>query len=781
MLLLWSAMAFAQEWSIQNTREIAASCDEVVSDSTGDFVAFLDASQGQVHLLSYIDWSVATISACVSTAGGLAFDSTGDLFVACDTEGVVVLSAAKEYLPESEVIAVDATSFLTMAADDESIYILADNPSGGNPRIHRVDIATKAETTTNFPTVLGNGSGVDMEFSGNFLVVSHGGSSLSKVDPITGSATRDQFGPTTGTLSDVLPEESATNAMIAAGTGGVMRFLYASNEKQFGAVGADLIDVTALASTTSELWVADAGSDSVKSFTYAVGSSTMGDEILEEVVLDSDAEVVEMAFLNEHLILGSSTGQMIIVGQGPWVEGSTPSPSAVAAGDSYTVSFVSSQAGSFTLRLGATNDTDGSVIGSGTISAGASQAITLMSDGSYVEGKNPIRILVASEDGTGHDTVYITVDNPPTTPTLTNANVGYGNQKITVDFSGITDEDVSHYIIYVSEEAFTSSDFTTGGPDFEQISEQERTVNASAGEDVRITLTGLSNDVLYYVAVRAYDAGGMESDLSNVIEITPRQTQSASGLAGETGGFCGMNSKSNALGLLLSIGFLGLRRRSVGLALVALFVPGIANATTQLNDSSLAEEKVKNIVQHTDVRYGTLSFASEAINNVFTVSNHQALYIDTGMSFRHMLDISAGAGFIQEMGWLLGTDGTPSDEHDMLTILPLNVSATARLDFWDQQMLVPFASAGLDYWIWRENWVENEEEVSVSGGKMGYHYAFGGQILLDRLDESAASKLELKYGIEDTYLSVEYRQQEFEDDGLSFNSSSTTFGIRFHY
>ena len=66
----------------------------------------------------------------------------------------------------------------------------------------------------------------------------------------------------------------------------------------------------------------------------------------------------------------------------------------------------------------------------------------------------------------------------------------------------------------------------------------------------------------------------------------------------------------------------------------------------------------------------------------------------------------------------------------MLTILPLNLSGTARLDFWEGQFLVPYASGGIDYWIWKENWVENDAEVSVTGAKLGYHYAFGGQLLL---------------------------------------------------
>jgi hypothetical protein len=64
---------------------------------------------------------------------------------------------------------------------------------------------------------------------------------------------------------------------------------------------------------------------------------------------------------------------------------------------------------------------------------------------------------------------------------------------------------------------------------------------------------------------------------------------------------------------------------------------------------------------------------------------------------------------------------------------------------------------------------------------MGYHYSFGGQVLLDRFDESSASLLEVTRGVQDTYLSVEYRVQEFDTEGLSFDSDSITVGIRFQY
>ena len=58
-----------------------------------------------------------------------------------------------------------------------------------------------------------------------------------------------------------------------------------------------------------------------------------------------------------------------------------------------------------------------------------------------------------------------------------------------------------------------------------------------------------------------------------------------------------------------------------------------------------------------------------------------------------------------------------------------------------------FATGGVDYWVWQEKWTNGTVEEQVSGGKMGYHYSFGGQILLDRFDEASASLLEVKRGV----------------------------------
>ena len=216
-----------------------------------------------------------------------------------------------------------------------------------------------------------------------------------------------------------------------------------------------------------------------------------------------------------------------------------------------------------------------------------------------------------------------------------------------------------------------------------------------------------------------------------------------------------------------------------------VFATSFAHAASQMDAvetlGTVEEPKKKAWSTFNDVRYGPITMQSEVLNAVFTGSNHQVLYAETGGALYNILGISVGAGLIRENGFLLGADGTASTQEDRLSVIPLQASGIFRLDVFNDQILVPFATGGIDYWVWQEKWTNGTVEEQVSGGKLGYHYSFGGQILLDRFDEASASLLEVKRGVEDTYLSIEYRVQEFEGEGLSFNSDSVTFGIRFQY
>ena len=201
--------------------------------------------------------------------------------------------------------------------------------------------------------------------------------------------------------------------------------------------------------------------------------------------------------------------------------------------------------------------------------------------------------------------------------------------------------------------------------------------------------------------------------------------------------------------------------------------------TADASDQFSTEEK-SIITNSVSLRLGPVSFDQTEIQQVFGTST-TGLHLEIGASLYDFVNLYAGTGFIQQMGVLVNTAGVQSTEHDMLTIYPMALGGTVQAKIVENQILIPYASGGIDFWLWRENWVENDTEQAVSGGKSGWHYAFGGHLLLDFMDEVAASKLFVRFGVKDTYFTGEYRVQQIGEDGIIFDGSSATFGLRFVY
>lgn len=58
---------------------------------------------------------------------------------------------------------------------------------------------------------------------------------------------------------------------------------------------------------------------------------------------------------------------------------------------------------------------------------------------------------------------------------------------------------------------------------------------------------------------------------------------------------------------------------------------------------------------------------------------------------------------IREKGFLIAEDGSVSTQEDQLSVIPFSASGILRLDILNDQVLVPFATGGADYWLWQEN------------------------------------------------------------------------------
>jgi hypothetical protein len=477
-----------------------------------------------------------------------------------------------------------------------------------------------------------------------------------------------------------------------------------------------------------------------------------------------------MGALVDHLVYVTSEGSYGIVSSVPWVD--IVSLTQESDG-SYSLSFTASVDGSYQLFLG--DSTEGTELASGAVLANMETAISFDEPGGLEEGENRIWLEV---DG-GHDSVILEVDTPPDAVVLTESSLSSGNEKLQLSFEGLSASDIESYQIYLSTEEFDASDYTTGGPEHSVFSQESLLVAASA--QMAVELYPLENQIQYYVAVRAIDRAGTEGPMSNVVNGTPKPSYGVSDLSGETGGFSGCSSTGGKTMGWMICGLLGLmmRRRSAPILVAGLCVVSLSNDAYAADAFGENEAIMSNAFS---LDYSMTSFDSQAIQAVFGEENmYPGINLGASVQIFRVLEFSSGLGLWRQSGTMVQEDGTSSSDAQKLSIVPLQLSAGLRLDFLRNQIIVPFASGGVDYWLWQEDWTEGETTEKLSGGKSGWHYRVGGELLLDIFDRSSSSMLDVRYNIKDTYLVFSYQKQEVGDEGLIFNGESYMLGLRMQY
>jgi hypothetical protein len=529
---------------------------DVVKSDDESSVAALTSSQ--LFFLSTKDWEIVSVAPCGTlSAQGVTYGDDDVLYIGCSDGSISLYNDGLQ----TNAFTIDSAEVLGLAYADQYIYAVAEQEEGGNPRVHAVDISTGVESSGGYPSTLGYGSFSDAEIVGSSLIIAHSGSNVSKVALSSGSAARDDEGPTTPKFTDVLRDATASNALIAGGSAGVIQFQLSTNNTVFSLSGDDFSSITALCvheGDPSIMWLGDSGSSSVKSVLYTIGSSSPGSEIQTEVPVSDDGDFVEMVSIDGYLFYGTDGGSLGVVTDRPWVSATVAEPTSIGENEEFGFSFTATSGGDYGIYVG---DTTTEAIQVGTMESGETIEIAMESTSDFVEGENEIWIVVENEEGkAGHDVVFVTVDTPPSSPNID--SIGFGNQSLTVNFTGIEDADISHYIVYMSKEEFLLEDYETGGPDFKELSEEERTYYATPSENISFSLQPLTNEQTYYIAVRAYDESGMESEWSNLLSGTPKPTFAASDLLEEEGGYEGcQHVSSQDLSLYILCLLFGIRYR----------------------------------------------------------------------------------------------------------------------------------------------------------------------------------------------------------------------------
>jgi MYXO-CTERM domain-containing protein len=677
------------------------------------------------------------------------------------------------------------------------VYALAASEGGTPGALHAIDPATLAVDApgSGHPKTLatsGFAEGVVLtqNVAAPTLVVSHGNQNMSHIALSTGAASfiLSGFGGGFG-CADMCPAPSG-DVFCVDPQGSIARYQLAS--RQFLSLGLRLDAPRGVGASLDpdDRWIAVTG-DQVYVWEMADPITILVDDgPYYEGPSDGDNPIQDIVTADGYLFGGGEAGYLHVVTQNPWIytqsveltkiDGEIRSqPEVFRAGDTVELSFAVNKGGTFELRVGGERWTDGGALVTagevGTITPAQGEPYlgavdTFVVDDRFAEGTNPVWVTVESALGdVGHAAALLVVDNPPAAPGV---SLGFGDGALNVVVAGIPDVDLSHYLVWISDQPFTAADHPTGGPTgFRQPIRLE----GKPGTDPAARFAGLENGRTYYVAARSYDQAGAESEMSAVKSGSPRAVYSAAEEVGERGGApCATGSANPSSVLaLLGAGLLAVRRRRRrGLALAAaLLLAPVAHAQDRGDDGERDrwwKQDTTPARGNFEVRYGVIDLADPVLDEHYQQNAHNLLMIEVGPQIYRVLELDVGTGFFQELDFLRDAAGNPSDQRTMLTWWPFQVDGTLRAHFVDEQPVVPFVRYGWDYVIWSEKFDERVggPKSTIRGGKFGTHWSLGANLLLDVLQPSRASFLETRTGINDSWLTVEWRRQHV--DGRDF-------------
>lgn len=140
-----------------------------------------------------------------------------------------------------------------------------------------------------------------------------------------------------------------------------------------------------------------------------------------------------------------------------------------------------------------------------------------------------------------------------------------------------------------------------------------------------------------------------------------------------------------------------------------------------------------------------------------------------------------GPGFgwgYTHMGAKAKVRGTAAEsaEQTSLSIMPMYGVGVLRIDVLARETPVPlvaYGKAGLGYGLY---WTGNDLGTQTRGHSWGTHFAVGGMLLLDALDEHASTELDNEWGINGTYFFFEWMMSDLNGLGSSADHSVMRIG-----
>ena len=824
------------------TSDTATAVEDVAVAPDGTTFAFVDAGADRLWVVRTDTWQAYPAPLPDSCTGivGLGAYQNG-YAIGCGDGGVAFVdtSLRKPGLTPVMVPAVAGTPILGVTADDTNVYVTAENKdTGGSPVVIAVSIADHERLEGGWPATLSYAGYVDSETDGDFVIIAHGADNVSKVDATTGGAIQSNTSISSADCRDVDADD--LSVLLACG-GGILELNTSTNDlsivlgfdKDWSRVESLWID-----DLEDELWFFDA-EDGLFVYDYDAASGTVSDDLIGSV--PGALEPSEMAGVPGYAFLGTDGGDVHVYTHLPWID-VEPIDGDKTNGDVVDVTFTSDTDGQYEVMFGAT------LLGKGDVVEGVPVTLPVTIGDAFIEGENIIIVTVVDGVGDqGHGGVSVQVNNPPSQVVLQDGDLGWGDATLYLTIRGIDDEDLKMYRVYWSPTEFDPTELVPGTAPPADMQTADFAAKPGESLDVPIEgLTNETTYYVAVRAIDMTNLEGpMSIVLSGTPHETFSASELAGDEGGYT--CASTRSRAPIPALILLVGLAALGRRGSIAALALLVLGGTARAqdddtsddtstetsdttetsTTETTETSTTEttstppppttpppapppptpppqtaeapvaaepgtvtvlpakEKHQKYTAGIELRFGPLWFdGNNPINDVYGSSGNNLLMFEGGPSFRDILELDFGVGRYHRRGNLVAEDGSQSNDESVITTFPLTLSGKVRLDFLEEQWVVPMVSAGLDYWLWNEKAGYDSDamqwDAKQNGGHYGYHYAAGLQILLDIFEPRRASLIHARSGINDSYIVVEYRHREVgeNEEGLKFTGSEVTVGLR---
>ncbi len=783
--------------------------DVVVASPDGSWVAWT-TTDGQVVALDTTTWTAwpVTLSAGVAT-GPVALSANGGaprLAVATSDDAVEVftLDLAGGVVPERSLSA--GATIDGLVVDGENVYGIVQSSGNDVAMSWSLSTGTVSETQTTLGASGFRALGVRWSSGGDegtegteggsgggtasYIYIVHGGDKVSRITTSGLSTVSNYDDEGSRDLGDLWVDDGSL-VWFSDETAYTASFWYLSGDDAEldlqWVTDPNIGPVYSLAGTTAGAYIGAAADDGLHFFN--IGEAGVFGEELSWV---EGVAARDLAAGEGHAFVAVSEG-VLVVSDRPWVEITALSATSGLPGEEIEVSFTSDTDGDYAATLVPVEGGTGEVAAEGSVSGGTAATFTFTIPDGTDDETYRLELAVDPADGglPGRDSTFVERDALPPAVELPDDAVMAGDQRIVIGFEGVGEENAQSYVVYLTTEPFEAADYTTGGPAYvgpddwlaERGSPLEDRADALTG-NVVCNLDPLTNGTTYYVAIRAIDSANgvtQEGPMSNVFAVTPGETYALSELLG-IDGWCGL-PLARAGWVLVAAGAVAALRRRRGLAslvLLGLVLPAAAEAKPHEDDLTSRNFNL-------ELRYGPfLSQDDSMLTQAFGSDGNRLLRGDIGWASNYV-ELDLGFGLWADDGTLVSIEGISTADADALTVVPVSFDVTLRADVWKEQPVVPFARAGVDLWLWNEQWEAEYDSGggdSVTAGTFGYHWAGGLYFLLDPLDQGSASRLETTVSVNDTYIVAEYRQSYAlgdPDKVIDFTSTELTFGLKFDY